>query len=102
MGKYHSYVRVSWRFESVYTLQGKNMITQRMHGLSDLTYGYIMLCQSEVKIAPLHLGRNLGSTVIDWHSHHPRLPHSPFNIHHRVAVMVQPSSYISYYVYMAP
>jgi hypothetical protein len=72
------------------------MTTQRTHGLLDLTYGYILLSPSEVEIAPLHSGRNLGSTVIDWSDRHPRLAHSPSNIHHRVAVTIRPSSYRSY------
>jgi hypothetical protein len=42
------------------------------------------------QIAPLHTGRNLGSIVIDLPGRHPKLPHSPSNIHHTVEVMVRP------------
>jgi hypothetical protein len=77
-------------------LARENLTTRRTHGLSDLTYGYLLLSPSEVEIGSLHLGWNLGSTVITQSRCHPELPHSPSNNHHRVAVMVWPSSYISY------
>jgi hypothetical protein len=53
-----------------------------------ITYDYLLLSPSEVKIAPLDLGRNLGSTVIDRLGRCPGLPHSPSNINHRVAITV--------------
>jgi hypothetical protein len=48
----------------IYTLQENNLTTQRMHGLSNFTYGYLSLSLFEVKIATLHSGWNIGSTVI--------------------------------------
>jgi hypothetical protein len=42
----------------------ENLTTRRTHGVWDLTYGYILLSFSEVKITPLHSGWNLSSTVI--------------------------------------
>jgi hypothetical protein len=80
----------STEIQNIYTLQGNNLTTQRTHGLSDLTYGYLLLSRSEVEIAPVHLGPYV------WPCRHPRLPHSPSNNHHRVPVMVQSSSYRSY------
>jgi hypothetical protein len=37
-------------------LARKNLTTRHMHGLGDLTYDYLSLSPSKVKIAPLHLG----------------------------------------------
>jgi hypothetical protein len=34
----------------------ENLTTRHTHGLSDLTYGYLSLSPSEVKIGPLHSG----------------------------------------------
>jgi hypothetical protein len=56
----------------------------------------------EVEIAPLHLGWNLGSSVITRPCRCPRLPHSPSNNHLGVAVTVRSSSYVSYLVYRTP
>jgi hypothetical protein len=79
----------------VYNLARENLTTRRTHYLSDLTYNYLSLSPSKVEITPLHLG----STVIARPGRRPRLPHSPSNIHQRVAVTVWPSSYRSYKVY---
>jgi hypothetical protein len=51
-------------------------------------YGYHLLSPFKFKIALLHLGQYLGSTVMGRLGHHPGLPHSLSNIHHRVAVTV--------------
>jgi hypothetical protein len=68
-----------------------NLTTRRTHYPQDLTFDYLSLSPSEVKIAPLHLGWNIGSTVCAWPWHHPRLPHSSSDNHHRVGVMVWPT-----------
>jgi hypothetical protein len=44
------------KIQIIYTLQENNLTTQRMHGLSDLMYGYLLLSPSEVEIAPLYSG----------------------------------------------
>jgi hypothetical protein len=74
----------------------ENLTTRCTHGLSDPTYDYLSLSLLEIKIAPLHSGWNLSSTVIARSCCRPWLPHSPSYIHLRVVVMVQPRSYRSY------
>jgi hypothetical protein len=37
-------------------LARENLTTRHTHGLSDLTYSYLLLSPSEIKIAPLHSG----------------------------------------------
>jgi hypothetical protein len=77
-------------------LAKENLTRWHTHCPQDIRYSYLSLCPFEVEIAPLHPGQNFGSTVIARPGCHPGLFHSPLNNHHRVAVMVRPSSYIRY------